>query len=776
MNFIARLSADNRILGWCVVFALSIPPICGYVGYRIAEPVSEGWVAPEVIAQLKEAETTFKFNAPLVLVLESDDFFTPERVAILHTAADAVRNLKQVHNLVWMGDLPDVTLRGTQTLILPKGADVNAESLAVARERLLEHPLSKGSLVSGDGKTALFLLDAREREDVQPVLEAATKLLAPADIKVRTTGGLALYELHDRMLETAHLKIQGLSYTLVGILSVLIFRRPAAIIIAGAGPFVGLAWTLGWLRLLGQSENELAKIILPVMVIMIGFTDGVHLVVRIRQQRARGISARDSVYDSVRHVGPACLLTSITTAIGFGSLVFSNSDMIAGFGRVSAIGVTVTFFSVVLLSPLMANSPFGNNMHVDESKDSIFRLMNRCVWITNFSSHYAKSVTAFGFLLTGLCLYACTNLIPDDRISDRIPHDTDEYRAMIHCDEQMGGIRYLRLILSWDVPTDDEIAAGVEEKIKREEIWPVVAACEEILAKEDLVGPSTSIRTTLTVFKGGDRRDQHYLATRLPEDLKGQFFRPEIGKAQVMARLQDFGIATLEPVFDRIQSSITDLETQHPEFKIELISDQLIEGGIVRQMIEELMYSLAMASIVIFAVLAIAFRSLRVGLISIMPNLMPLAAAGALRLLISERLGIASACSFAICLGIAVDDTIHYLMHFRHERSLGKNAHEANRGTFVAVGSALMMTTIVMTAGLGTVMTSGMPPHVNFAAMGCTTLAAALLADLLFLPALLTLFPGKKWPAEEATDSEAETETEAETASDENATPDNEIH
>ena len=178
-------------------------------------------------------------------------------------------------------------------------------------------------------------------------------------------------------------------------------------------------------------------------------------------------------------------------------------------------------------------------------------------------------------------------------------------------------------------------------------------------------------------------------------------------------------------------------------FEIAIVSDVVIEGTVVRDMISELMKSLAVASVIIFSALAIAFGSLRVGLISILPNIMPLACSGALRLMISESLGIASACSFAICLGIAVDDTIHYLMHFRHERQQGHSPLKSNRNTFVSVGSALLMTTVVMTVGLGTVMTSRMPPHQNFAAMGCTTLVAALIDDLLFLPALLTVFPGK---------------------------------
>ena len=81
---------------------------------------------------------------------------------------------------------------------------------------------------------------------------------------------------------------------------------------------------MGWLLLAGQAGNELAIIILPVMVTMIGYTDGVHLVVRIRQLKAAGSTARDAVFHAVETVGPACLLTSVTTAIGFGSLKMSR--------------------------------------------------------------------------------------------------------------------------------------------------------------------------------------------------------------------------------------------------------------------------------------------------------------------------------------------------------------------------------------------------------------------------------------------------------------------
>jgi len=138
----------------------------------------------------------------------------------------------------------------------------------------------------------------------------------------------------------------------------------------------------------------------------------------------------------------------------------------------------------------------------------------------------------------------------------------------------------------------------------------------------------------------------------------------------------------------------------------------------------------------------VTFRSLRLGLLSIIPNVFPLAATASLRaVFFGTSLDISSA--FAICLGIAVDDTIHFLIRFIHEREAGHEPPEAIHRTFVTVGSALVMTTAVMVSGFGSVMTSSLPTHFLFATMAFTTIAAALVGDLILLPALLVQFPGK---------------------------------
>lgn len=716
-----------------VVAALSIPPILGFAGYRTAEPVSAGWVSAEVVEELRASERQFKSSAPIVLVFESDDFFQHRRIATLQQTAAALRELDEVRHLTWMGDIPEVSLTGRQRLLLPEADDaLSRKDLATSKQALLEHPLVAGHLLSQDGCTALMLIDTNNQHHLEIIRSVAALSIAKSDIRLRTTGTLALYDLHNRALAGDNIRIQLMAYLLVGGLQILIFRRPIAIIIACSGSVVGVIWTLGWLKLIGQSDNELAKIILPVMVIMIGFTDGVHFVLRLKQLRSAGANAGNAAENALAQTGPACLLTSLTTAIGFGSLMLSQSEMIAGFGRISAIGVIVTFLAVVLVSPLLAVSWLGRRMYINEQHEPLAHFMNRFTGVIRFSVRNAKAITILGIVITTGSLIACTRLVPDERVSDRVPQSSGELQAMQHCDTHLGGIRSLRLMIRWP------------ENTPRKKVWAVIRECESLVDQQPQLGRPLSIRTALTVFKGPNRQDQSVLANQLPDSLKHQFYRPQERSTIVVTRMQDLGFATLEPVLSHLKSELQQIENTNPGFETELLSDVLIEGSVVSQMIDEMMYSLAMAAVIIFIVLAFAFQSWRLGLISIIPNVMPLAVAGALRFLTDDSLNIAGTCSFAICLGIAVDDTIHYLYHYTRERQLGRSVIVANEKTFVSVGSALFMTTMVMTAGLGTVLTSQLPPHVNFATMACITLAVALPADLVFLPALLALFPGRE--------------------------------
>ena len=166
----------------------------------------------------------------------------------------------------------------------------------------------------------------------------------------------------------------------------------------------------------------------------------------------------------------------------------------------------------------------------------------------------------------------------------------------------------------------------------------------------------------------------------------------------------------------------------------------------IYQIVVDLATSLGTAAIIIFFILAFVYRSLRIGIISILPNLFPLCVAGTYLALTGQALEIVTVCAFTCCLGIAVDDTIHFLTRYVEEKKETTDESEAIRKAFTSVGTALIMTTLVLVCGFLTVLISESREHRIFASMGAITVASALLGDLVFLPAILKTFPGKKRP------------------------------
>jgi len=158
--------------------------------------------------------------------------------------------------------------------------------------------------------------------------------------------------------------------------------------------------------------------------------------------------------------------------------------------------------------------------------------------------------------------------------------------------------------------------------------------------------------------------------------------------------------------------------------------------------------------LLVIGVLSIAFRSLLVGLLSILPNAFPLVVAAAVLQVLDLELQMVSALAFSVCLGIAVDDTIHFLTRFKRELREGAGSvREAAVNAIIGVGRALLVTTAVLLGGFGVMLLSDIPTTQLFAKICCLGLLSALIGDLLFLPALLVVFfraPNRHSPASSA--------------------------
>ena len=227
----------------------------------------------------------------------------------------------------------------------------------------------------------------------------------------------------------------------------------------------------------------------------------------------------------------------------------------------------------------------------------------------------------------------------------------------------------------------------------------------------------------------------------------------------VTAQVRNEGAATLENHLEPFEARIAEIETRHPGYSIHVTGTVVAAARNMRSFIGDLGMSLAVASLIIFIVLTCAFRSLRLGLVSIVPNALPLLVTAAGLVLLGFPLQITSALTFSLCLGLAVDDTIHVMMRYRqliedtplgnlqygHQTAIKSSAEHGSaiRETIHQVGPALAITTAILVSGFAAMLISPMPGIQMFSLLGCIILLTAFVGDLVILPAMLFVF-GKK--------------------------------
>ena len=735
-----------------VVLLISVVAV---IGYWNPDLVSDLLKKLETTTERSTADSTDDYEAPpavetvnlanahSILVVESESFFTPRGAKAMRHVVDSLESLDHVESILWMDRVPILNIFGLPEPLFPR-SEASENRFSAAKEKALRHPLVGGQLLSNDGKTLLlmvnfdFLFVESDDDCMEGLRKSAEKAAAEfpdVDLDFYVTGWLPTYVTVQRFQEDNRLKYQIIGYSMVLLMSIILFRGIIAVMIVAIAPALGVFWTLGILRFFEVGDNPFNDVILPVLLSLVGLTDGVHMMVEIRRLRASGLSPQESARAGISRVGLACALTSLTTAIGFGSLGLAEHKIVREFGFCCVVGVTLTFVAVIICIPLLSASVLGRRVHIGHEKSLIDKNLNRISGLIDFVLSRTKKVSVAAIVCTTILIAISLTLRPDERMANLLPTRSEAAIAMRKMDKAFGGLEQSNVDINWQktVPADSA------------EILEVLRKVDDLLRKEELIGNPLSIRNFLDALPGdGNAEDRMSMLELLPPPLKRAFYTPEYRRASVSFRVQDVGIAAYSPVFYRIEEGIEKIRMEHPKFTLDLSGPAVGRWENLYQIVVDLAKSLGAAAFIILVVLSVVYRSIRIGLISVVPNTFPLAVAAAFLVFSGQPLEIVSVCAFTVCLGIAVDDTIHFLTRYQEERRQTADDHDAIRRAFTGVGTALIMTTVVLVAGFTTVLFSDSHDHRTFAGMGGITIASALFADLFFLPALLAQFAYKE--------------------------------
>ena len=658
----------------------------------------------------------------------SGDIFDAESLTALESLAGRLRGIEGVDDVRSIFDIRRQGTAGVVLPVIPRTSDpLDAESLARAKARASGHPLVAGHLLSADASSSLLLVQLSATADRPPAssavvarIEAVLAESAPAEgpLALELTGLPALREQATRALRHDMLMFNSIGLVLAVMLSAVVARSLRSTVVASLPPFIGAIWALGTLGLLGAPVNILTSVV-PSLALVVGTCDSIHFIEDMRRSARRGIDPLAASSGAIRRIGMACGLTSIVTAIGFASLAVARIEAVRTFGIAAAIGALASFMAVTLLTPLIASTRFCSGLRLGRSSPLAGRVANV---LAALSVRHARPLVVVACSLTAALAFVGSGLDADTRIIDSLPSGAPASQALARVDAEFGGVMGVDVVVEWPADVD----------------WRDPAVLDALALAEAAVGREAGISRTIslsTVAAGMPPR----VRRRLDVDSVSDLVAPESRMALVRARVADLGSRRLEEIYDRVDASLARLEQDRPGWRFRLAGMSVVSARNIRQLVRDLGSSLVVEVLVIGCILAVAFRSPLAGIVSMLPNIFPLVVIAALLVITGRSLDPATVIVFNVCLGLAVDDTVHVLSALTRNRKEGVSIGSAVRRAVSEMGNAVVIGGVVLTVGFAAVTASSVPSLAGFGVLACAAVASATVAELLFLPALLVV-------------------------------------
>ncbi len=541
------------------------------------------------------------------------------------------------------------------------------------------------------------------------------------------------------------------------------FRKPRWIILPMLTCLTTGLITVGFLGLVDWPVTVVSSNFISLLLI-ITLSLNVHLIVRYRElhERAPDATQFELLSETIRSKFVPCSYTAITTIVAFGSLLFSGIRPVIDFGWMMSIGIVIAFVLVFTLFPatLMFLTP-GKVANANNWTDCITAFLARLIQV------YGRGLLTIATILALLSVLGISLLSVENRFIDYFKDDTEIYRGMALIDRQLGGTTPLDVII--DAPAEffaqeddktfeDEYELRAEQSagITATSYWFNTFQLQQVFKVHDYLdglsetGKVLSLTTAMRMLQQIDQQvaaDDFLLAVfykKLPPEMKNILFKPYLSKDGNQLR---FAIRVFEsdPSLQRealLEKIRTDLSSRFdikPD-QIHLSGMLVLYNNMLQSLFRSQILTIGVVFLAVLIMFAILFRNARMAVVALIPNifaaLLMLGLMGWLRI----PLDMMTITIAAIIIGIAVDDTIHYIHRFSEEFRLDQDYWSAVKRSHASIGRAMYYTTITITLGFSILALSNFIPTIYFGLLTGFAMLIALLADLTLLPLLLVIF------------------------------------
>ncbi|MFW9639177.1 MMPL family transporter [Vibrio parahaemolyticus] len=714
-----------------------------------------------------EIQTTFAKtdNLAIVIAPEDGDIFTPQTLSLIQkitvdawqvpysSRVDSIANYQ--HTEAFDDDLLVEDLLYSEYELTP-------ERISKVKSIALSEPVLKSALVSekGDVTVVNITVQLPEMDKTAEVEEVVSSINAMIDRYQRAYPDVTFHKAGIIAMNHAFMTAaQDDSSTLVPTMLVVILvfltimlrsiLSVIATLIVIIGSVMATMGISGWAGMFLST----ATVNVPTLIMTLAVADCVHVIATMRQSMKNGFTKVQSIERSIALNFVPILITSVTTAIGFLMMNMSDSPVLRDFGNLSALGVMVAcFLSVTLLPALLKLLPIHVKMETSQDQKHVM----------DHLGDFVVSQRRALLPLSVVVIVVCASLIPLNKVNDESVEyfgQRNEFRqAADFMEERISGMTNISIA----------IKTNESQGIAAPDFLNTIGEFSSWLRDQpetDHVATLADVYKRLNKNMHGD--DEAYYSLPQARELAAQYLllyemslpygldlnnQINVDKSSIKMVLTVANLGSVELV--DLENRIYQWFAEHaPQYQVVASSPSLMFAHIGETNMASMLSTLPITLVLISALLIFALRSVRLGLISLMPNIAPAVIGFGLWALISGEINLGLSVVVTLTLGIVVDDAVHFLSKYQRARREGQTAEQAVRYAFHTVGRALWITTVVLVAGFSVLAMSSFRLNADMGQLSAIVIFIALVVDFLFLPTLLMLFDKKAYLQESPSDN-----------------------
>ncbi len=688
-------------------------------------------------------EARFGSSETMDIIIETDDsIFKKQNIELIQELTEEMWNIKDVVRVESISNFNSIETEQDDIIILPfldEDVELTRSTLKQKRNQALKDNQVLNNFTSSSTKIAYirtFLRTYKENPPYNEIVTQVEELLKKYErpgIKYHLSG---IAKINDALREAGNRDMM-LVFPIVCVLLILIlswfFKSFLAVVIPFSLVILSIISTFGYEGYAGLLFNNVISAV-PAVLIAIGLADSIHILIAYRHNiLSLGQDRRQAAKNSLIKNFIPTVLTTITTTIGFLSLALTELQPIKDMGLMCAVGTCVAwFYTYFFIGPVLRHVQFKQKNEVEK--------ISELGSFYNFSFKYRYFISFTFPIVAILSIYlGSKNIINSDPI-DYFDDSTSIRKSFRLLDREFGGSRAVEFVL------DSGSKDGIKDPIFMKNSEKFV----DWVKSQDFVIRTTSVVDILkkmnkTLHRGSEEYNTIASSKRAIAD---QLFLYTLGlpegmdlKNQVSLDNRYFRLIILWNLKDT-----TTAVKQSDKFveKARELGLTVFEGGqspiynrVNKLVVDTFFKSISLSLPMIFLILLFVFRDLKLALLSLIPNVFPLAMASGIMYLSGDTVDVGNVIVFSVCLGIAVDDTIHFLANYKLKRNAGILTTDALRSTLSQTGKALILTTVLLAIAFGMFIIGEFVPNQKFGIYCSIILVLALLSDLIILPAIL---------------------------------------